>query len=178
MEYVVPVGDYSVTLVHGSLDSSINVDDLTTIDTSNLFGEHVTITAAVNRIGLLKAEVQKEMDLAKLNLKMFEGQFKNRLRKEASQNSNKFTIRVGNEDVEVKLSESALATSFETDPKWIEIKKAYISTERDFNALEVLYWSCQDKSRKLNGLVQGTTPEEYVSGIVARKVNGILIKKS
>ena len=125
MEYQLGLGSRSITLVHENLDRTIDVDSLTTIDTSNLFGEHVTITAAVNRIGLLKAEVQKIMDEKKLDLKLYEGNFKSKLRKQAANNNNKFIIRVDNEDVEVKLSESALSTSFETDPKWIEIKKEY-----------------------------------------------------
>jgi hypothetical protein len=40
-----------------------------------------------------------------------------------------------------------------------------------------LYWACQDKSRKLNGLVQGTTPEYYIAGMITGKINGILIHK-
>ena len=117
------------------------------------------------------------MSEAKLDLKMYEGNFKAKLRKQAANNSGKYTMRVGNEDVAIKLTESALSTSFETDAEWIKIKKAYILSERNFNALESLYWACQDKSRKLNGLVQGTTPDEYVSEMIEGKVNGILIKK-
>ena len=177
MEYEMSLGGKPLTLVHDDLDSSINVDNLTKIDTSNIFGEHVTISAAVNRIGLLKAEVQKVMSEAKLDLKMYEGSFKAKLRKQAANNSGKYTMRVDNEDVAIKLTESSLATSFETDAEWIKIKKAYILSERNFNALESLYWACQDKSRKLNGLVQGTTPDEYVSEMIEGKVNGILIKK-
>jgi len=177
MEYKMSLGGKPITLVHDDLDSSINVDNLTKIDTSNIFGEHVTISAAVNRIGLLKAEVQKIMAEAKLDLKMYEGNYKAKLRKQAANNAGKYMIRVGNEDVAVKLTESSLATAFETDAEWIKVKKAYILSERNFNALESLYWACQDKSRKLNGLVQGTTPQEYVSEMIEGKVNGILIKK-
>lgn len=177
MEYTIHKGTIPITLVHDDLDATINVDSLTKIDTSNIFGEHVTISAAVNRIGLLKAEVQKVMDTAKLDIKIFEGEFKGERRKEAMNNAGKFKIRVGNEDVEVKLSEKALETSFETDPRWIELKRTYINAERDWNALDALYWACQDKSRKLNGLVQGTTPEEYVAQLVEGKVNGITVKK-
>ena len=176
MEYTVHYQNKPITLVHEDIDSTINVDDLTIIDTSNIFGEHVTISAAVNRIGLLKAELEERMALAKMEYKLYEGNFKAKLRKQAASNSNKYTMRVGNEDVEIKLTESSLSTSFETDPGWIELKKAYIKAEKQANQLDVLYWSCQDKSRKLNGLVQGTTPDEYVAGMVTGKINGITIK--
>tara|TARA_R110002074_G_scaffold263014_1_gene435173 strand:- start:810 stop:1346 length:537 start_codon:yes stop_codon:yes gene_type:complete len=177
MKYTIHIGAQAYTLEHGNLDRNIDVDDLTIIDTSNIFGEHTTISAAVNRIGLIKAEVEAQMALAKIEYKLYEGTFKNNLRREAFNNGGKYKLRVGNEDVDVKLTESALSTSFETDPEWINLKKTFIETEKNFNQLDVLYWSCQDKSRKLNGLVNGTTPEEYAEGMIEGKVNGILISK-
>lgn len=177
MKYTIHVGDNPITLEHDDLDSHINVDDLTKIDTSHLFGEAVTISAVVNRMGLLKAEVGAIMAETKLEYKLYEGKFKARLRKQASKNSGKFTIRVDNEDVEVKLSESSLSTSFETDEGWLELKRKFIKAEKNFNALDSLYWATQDKSRKLNGLISGTTPEDFIKGLVEGRVNGILIKK-
>lgn len=176
MKYSVFIGDREITLEHENFGNTINVDDLTTIDTSNIFGEHVTISAAVNRIGLMKSEVMATMAEARLEYKMYEGMYKARLRKQASKNKGMYSIRIDNEDVEVKLSEASLATSFETDEEWIKLKRAFIKAEKDFNALDALYWACQDKSRKLNGLVQGTTPEEYVDKMISGKVNGVLIK--
>lgn len=177
MQYTIHVGNNPITLEHDDLESTINVDDLTIIDTSNIFGEAVTISAAVNRIGLLKSEVEAKMAEAKLEYKIYEGSFKAKLRRQAANNGNFYTIRVENEDVKIKLSETSLASSFETDPKWIELKKAFITAEKNFNALSSLYWACQDKSRKLNGLTNGTTPEEFVAGMVEGKVNGILLSK-
>ena len=177
MKYTIHVGTTPITLIHPNIDDTINVDDLTKIDTSNLFGEAVTISAAVNRIGLLKAELEGRMAELKLEYRLFEGKFKSKLRKEASNNSGYYTLRIDNSDVKVKLTEKGLDSAFETDPKWIELKKEYITAEKNFNMLSALYWSMQDKSRKLNGLVSGTTPEDFVEGIIEGKINGILLKK-
>lgn len=177
MKYTIYIGNKPITLEHADLDKSINVDDLTIIDTSNIFGEAVTISASVNRIGMLKAEVEARMAEAKLDEKIYEGQFISKLRKEASQNLGKYKMRVDNEEIEVKLTEKALESSYETDEGWIKKKRAFIDAEKVFNQLSSLYWACQDKSRKLNGLVNGTTPEEFVEGMIEGKVNGILIKK-
>lgn len=178
MKYTIHVGTQAYVLEHDNIDSTINVDDLTVIDTSNIYGETVTISAAVNRIGLLKAEVEATMALTKLEYKLYEGKLKASLRKEAANNSGYYTMRVGNEDVKVKLTEKALDTCFETDDEWIKLKKNFIKAEKNFNALSSLYWACQDKSRKLNGLTNGTTPKEFVEGIIQGKVNGILITKN
>ena len=177
MKYTIHIGATPIILEHDDLDGNINVDDLTKIDTSNIFGEAVTISAAVNRIGLLKSEVSARMAETKLEYKIYEGEFKSKLRRQAANNAGFYTQRVENEDVKIKLSEASLNTSFETDPKWIELRRANITAEKNFNALEALYWACQDKSRKLNGLVNGTTPEDFVEGMIEGRVNGILIKK-
>lgn len=177
MKMTIHVNGKPIVLEHDNMDSSINVDDLTTIDTSNLFGEAVTISAATNRIGILKAEVEGVMAEAKLEEKIYIGKFISNLRKQASQNGGKYKMQVGKETIEVKLTEKALETSFHTDSKWQELKNKYITAEKNFNALSSLYWSIQDKSRKLNSLVNGTTPEEFLSGIIEGKINGILVTK-
>ena len=177
MKYEIHIGDYPITLEHDNLDRNINVDDLTKIDSSNIFGEHVTMSAAVNRIGLLKSEVEAIMAESKLSYKLYEGQFKAKLRKQAANNGGFFTMRVENDDVKVKLTESALSSSFEIDDDWLKLKKEFIQAEKNFNQLDTLYWACQDKSKKLNGLVNGTTPSDYVGGMIEGKVNGILIQK-
>ena len=177
MKYTIHVGTEPIILEHDNIDSSINVDDLTTIDTSNIFGEAVTISAAVNRIGLLKAEVESRMAEAKLEEKIYVGGFIANLRRQAAQSGGKYKMKVGKDEIEVKLTEKALDSSYETDEGWIKLKKAFIEAEKNFNTLSSLYWAMQDKSRKLNSLVNGTTPEDFVEGMIEGKINGILIKK-
>ncbi len=177
MEYKINVGGQEITLYHDNMDSSINVDDLTKIDVGNIYGDAVTISAAVNRIGLIKAEVEALVGETKLEYKIYEGQFKAKLRKQAANNGGFYTIRIDNDDVKIKATEKALETSFETDERWIELKKAFITAEKNFNSLSSLYWACQDKSRKLNTLVNGVTPNEFVSEMLEGKINGILIQK-
>lgn len=171
------IGNKPIELSYSNMDNSINVDDLTTIDTSNIFGEVVTISAATNRIGMLKSEVEALMSSSKLEEKIYIGKFISNLRKQASQNGGKYKMQVGKETIEVKLTEKALETSYHTDKEWQELKHKYITAEKNFNALSSLYWAIQDKSRKLNSLVNGTTPEEFLEGIIEGKVNGILVTK-
>jgi hypothetical protein len=168
----VQIGEKILTLEFGQIEDVINVDDLTKIDTSNIFGEVVTVTAAANRIGIMMSEVG-----AKLDCKLYENDFRNRLRSEASKNSGSYFITVDEERVPVKLTETGLATCYDSDPEWLRLKRETITLERNFNSLSALYWAVQDKSRKLNGLVHSTTPEDFVAGLVEGKVNGILVSK-
>ncbi len=177
MDHEIRIGERIITLEHGSFEDIINVDDLTTIDSSNLYGEHVTISASVNRVGLLKSQVKKNVDYAKMALAIYESNYKKDLRRQAYNNAGKYKTRVGNQDIEVKLTEKALETCFVSEERWKELKSEYIDAEHNYESLDVLYWACQDKSKKIGGLIQGTTPEEYISQIVEGKVNGITIKK-
>lgn len=178
MEHKINIGEYNIILEHDDYDDVINVDSLTTIDTSNIFGECVTISAASNRIGLLKSDLQAEMDANKLETRLLESKIKTNARKQAADNSGFFFMKTSDgEEVKVKATEKALENCFDNDSEWKELKQKYIQLEKSFNYVSSLYWSMQDKGRKLNGLVTATTPKEFVDELIEGKVNGILIKK-
>lgn len=177
MQQEIRIGDRTLTLEFGLIEDVINVDDLTKIDTSNLFGEAVTISAAVNRIGLMKSEVGGTLAGLKLDIRLFENDFRGKLRAQASKNSGSYTIKIDGELVSVKITEKALETCYDSDPEYLKLKREAITMERNFNSLDSLYWAIQEKSRKLNGLISSTTPEEFIAGIIEGKVNGILITK-
>lgn len=177
MKYTIHVGEYPIELRHEDFDKVINVDDLTKIDTSNLFGEAVTADAAANRIGLLLAELEGQVADLVLERKVLQGKVKERMRAQAANNSGFYIISVDKQDVKVKISEKALETCYETDEDWINKSKEIIKKEKQMNDLKSLYWSMQNKSRKLNSLISGTTPEDFVKEMVDGKINGILIKK-
>lgn len=177
MQQEIRIGEKILTLEFGELDDIINVDDLTKIDTSNIFGEAVTISAAVNRVGLMMSEVGANLASNKLDLKLYENDFRNKLRAQASKNAGSYKIIVDGEEVSVKLTETGLATCYDSDKEWLKLKRESISTERNFNSLSALYWAMQEKSRKLNGLISSTTPEEFIAGVIEGKFNGILVSK-
>lgn len=177
MTQEVQIGERILTLEFGLIEDVINVDDLTKIDTSNIFGEVVTVSAAANRIGIMMSEVGANLASAKLDCKLYENDFRNKLRSQASKNSGSYKIVVDGEEISVKLTETGLATCYDSDDEWLRLKREIITLEKNFNSLSALYWAVQDKSRKLNGLVHSTTPEDFVAGLVEGKVNGILVSK-
>ena len=178
MEYDIKVGDIDIKLIHDDVDQTINVDDLTTIDVSNINGEKLTIDTAMNRIALLKSDALRNQSSCKLELDIYESNFKKRLRKDASKNGGKYKIRVDEEDVEIKLTEKGLETSFESEQDWIDLKNNLIEADFAVNALDNLYWSCQNKNTNLKSFVVDVTPEEFMAGVIGEKVNGIFIKRN
>jgi len=165
-----------IELVYTDFENEIDVDNLTSIDYSNLYGEAVTIPALVNKVGLLKTEAESLLNESKLDINIYEANLKNNLRKEAARNSGK--VLISNEPEEwLKLTEKALEELIFLNKDWQDKKKDLITKEKNLGFIESLMWSVQSKDRKLNNLLPQIIPTEFEEEIVEGKINGMLIKK-
>ena len=52
---VISVQGKTITLTQSDIDSDIDMDEVTQINYSNLYGEMVTVSALLNKLGILKA---------------------------------------------------------------------------------------------------------------------------
>lgn len=173
MEILVHFNDVPVTLVTNGFEETVDIDKLTSIDYSNLYGEAVTVSALLNKVGLLRAEAECAVSEKKLEKEVYEADMKKGWRREANRNGGKFTI----EDEEIKLSEKALDEALLLDEDYQKLCLEYIDAQKNFSVLDALQWSVQDKSKKLNNLLKPVTPQEFLSELVEGKVNSFLIAK-
>lgn len=173
MEILVHFNDVPVTLVTNGFEETVDIDKLTSIDYSNLYGEAVTVSALLNKVGLLRAEAERAVSEKKLEKEVYEADMKKGWRREANRNGGKFTI----EDEEIKLSEKALDEALLLDEDYQKLCLEYIEAQKNFSVLDALQWSVQDKSKKLNNLLKPVTPQEFLSELVEGKVNSFLISK-
>ena len=173
MEILVHFNDVPVTLVTNGFEETVDIDKLTSIDYSNLYGEAVTVSALLNKVGLLRAEAERAVSEKKLEKEVYEADMKKGWRREANRNGGKFTI----EDEEIKLSEKALDEALLLDEDYQKLCLEYIEAQKNFSVLYALQWSVQDKSKKLNNLLKPVTPQEFLSELVEGKVNSFLIAK-
>lgn len=173
MEILVHFNDVPVTLVTNGFEDTVDIDSLTSIDYSNLYGEAVTVSALLNKVGLLRAEAERAVSEKKLEKEVYEADMKKGWRREANRNGGKFTI----EDEEIKLSEKALDEALLLDEDYQKLCLEYIEAQKNFSVLDALQWSVQDKSKKLNNLLKPVTPQEFLSELVEGKVNSFLIAK-
>lgn len=173
MEILVHFNDVPVTLVTNGFEETVDIDKLTSIDYSNLYGEAVTVSALLNKVGLLRAEAERAVSEKKLEKEVYEADMKKGWRREANRNGGKFTI----EDEEIKLSEKALDEALLLDEDYQKLCLEYIEAQKNFSVLDALQWSVQDKSKKLNNLLKPVTPKEFLSELVEGKVNSFLIAK-
>jgi len=161
---IVTLGSKILHFTFGQFDDNIDVDDLTRIHYENLFGEAVTVSTILNRIGIFRAEAEDIYEGLKLDAEVYESERKQELRKLAKDTATKITDKAVEEEMIVSKNYKL---------KW----KAAIKAKKNLGIINSIYWSIQSKDSKLSVLMNGITPEEFESGIIEGKINHIYIKK-
>jgi hypothetical protein len=177
VKVTVPIGDKLVVLRFDEFNNEIDVDNLTSIDYSNIFGEAVTVSALLNRIGILKAEAEHNLSSKKLDADIYSAGLARQYRREANINSGKFTLIDNGRPVSIKLTEDSLKEAILLDLAFQNKHKAVINAQRDLAFMDSLYWSIQSKDKKLSVMLKSITPEEFYDELIEGTVNEIIIKK-
>lgn len=173
MNILVHFNGVPVTLQTNGFEDRIDIDRLTSIDYGNLYGEAVTVSALLNKVGMLRAEAEKTMNEKKLEKEIYEADLRRMWRREANRNQGRFTI----EGEEIKLSEKALDEAVILDEEYQKIALEHIEAQKNFNMLDALLWAVQDKSRKLNNVLKPVTPTEFLNELVEGAVNSFTITR-
>jgi len=164
MRTLIHLGNKPVTLESRDFDEEVDTDQLLSIDYSNLYGEAVTISALMNQVGILKSQAEKIYAEKKLNQEVYEGQLRQRFRKEAVATA-------------VKITEAGLDEMVSIDPVYQNEKKNVINAQFNVSIVESLWWAVKSKDQKLNNLVRGVTPEDLFAELIDGTINNIILKK-
>lgn len=164
MQILVHLGGKPVTLHMRDFDDNVDTDILTSVDHSNLYGEAVTVSALLNHVGILKAQMESEVAEKKLDLDVYEAQFKQSARKSAVSSGEKVT-------------ENSLDEKVSCDQGIILKKKNLINAQLNLGIVDSLFWSVKSKDQKLNNLIKGVTPEELYNELIDCTINNIVVKK-
>lgn len=173
MKTLIHIGESPITLTMSDFEDEINVDEITSIEHHNLYGEAVTISALMNKIGILKSKAESMHSEKKLEFDIYESTLRKNFRRESATKGGKFEI----EGEQIKLTENSLNEAITLDKGWQVNKKNVIKAKETLDKIDSIYWAIQSKDRKLSVLMKAVTPEEFLSELVEGKVNGILIKK-
>ena len=174
---ILPFGNKTVILNFGDFEDEVDIDALTSIDYSNLFGEAVTVSALMNKIGILKAEAESILSNKKLEFEVYSANLEKQYRREANINSGKFTLQEGKTLTSIKLTEDSLRMAITIDIVVQNKRKAVIEAQKNLAFLDSLYWAIKSKDSKLSVLVSGVKPEEFYNELIEGTVNSILISK-
>lgn len=162
-----------IVMEMADFDERFNADDMTRIQYENLYGDAVTVSALLNKIGALRAVAENELSHKDLSAKIYEATLRKDLRREGAENGGR--IKIQNESV--KLTEKSLDEAVILDKAWQIKQKNVFKSQEVFSKVDSFYWSVQSKDKKLNNLIAGLTEAELWDTLVDGKVNGILIKK-
>lgn len=174
MKQVIKLEDKTIVLIYKDIDDDIDVDQLLQIDYTNIYGELLTNSVILNKIGLLKADTQASYDLMKMNVNIFEAKIRRQLRREALINGGKVKIE---DEGSIKLTESSLDEIVDGNTKLQVLRKQLIEAKKDLEYMDSLFWSLKSKDQKLNLLVPKVTPQELYDELIEGTINTITIKK-
>lgn len=160
----ISLNDYTLVLLYEEFDTDIDIDELTKIRYDNLFGEVVTVSALLNRVGLIKAEIESEISLQRHMHEVLIAKRRKAYRSVSTTEGRKITVQ--------ELEDKVII-----DEKVIKSKEALIEIEKIGEIVNSWYWAIQSKDRKLSVLLKGVTPREFENEIVEGSINSFIIKK-
>jgi hypothetical protein len=153
----------TITVKSEGFDDSIDMDQLTAIDYSNIYAEIITIPALLNKVGLLKAEANNELRHKEIEFDLFEAELCRRIRQKAKDNGEKMT-------------DKATQESMILDPAWKIQKRNLINCQKDAEFIESFYWAVDAKRKMLDNLSRSITPSEHEDELIEQKINTVYIK--
>ena len=168
----VDLGGDNVILLHfENFDTDIDVDQLTYIDPTNIWAELITLPRLMNKIGLLRAEVDDFYEDAKQQLRIAEAE-------KSEYHRSRLAIRTGEKIKYPTVSEVENAVT--VDPVFINLHKRLRRKKKEAAYLDSLYWAVKEKAGKLDKLSESMnlTPQDLDKMVVEGSINKILIKKT
>ena len=161
-----------VLLKIDNFDGEIDMDDLLKIDYSNILGEVLTFPVLMNRIGILRADMQNVLSAEEFDLKVYAAKIGEMLRKNLSKSE---TDAGGNKKVKQPTVQQ-LENEVLLDEGYILRQKKLFRIRKEFEYLDSLYWSAKDKSKKLDYCSGSIKPEDFENEILEASINGVSIK--
>lgn len=174
MKIMVEIGTKTVVLVSPDKDEEIELDDVTTINYSNLYGEAVTVSGLLNKVGLMKVEYEKKAKEEKLFCDVFAANLRKKLRRKAATNGGRITI----DGESFKLTEKGLEDAILLNEQYQKNLMNLIEIESKRDKLDTLFWAVQSKDKKLNNLLPKIVPQDFEKELIEGKINTFKIVKT
>lgn len=171
-QIVVEGNDRMFILTIEDFDKELFVDDVLRIDFSNILGEVLTFPVLMNRVGLMRAEMQQILNDKKLDLNIYEARMGDFYRKKLIQ---KTPDAKG--DIKTKAPSNDMVNAAVTqDEGYQQVYKQWSKVQKNFDIIDSFYWACKSKDDKLNKLSEKLRPEEFEKELLEDTINGIMIK--
>lgn len=157
------IGDKLIKFTIEDFEDNVDIDRLLKIDYGNLVAELITFPVILNKIGILNADMESELRLAKMNFKIREAKIRNQVRENFASDGKKATVN----EVEEGLIANKIYQKYQKDYYEIEKQKDYIMS---------IYISAKDKSEKLNKLSLTLRTGDIDEQLIQKQLNNVYYK--
>lgn len=157
--------DRIVKLQLHEFETDVDMDDILKIDYSNILGEVLTFPVLLNRIGILRAEMEEIVSAKKFEVEIFNAELSEIYRENLTGKGNR-----------KKPTQAQVDNAVLKDERFIKKRKSYYRVKRDYEYIDSLYWAAKDKSKKLDWCSNGIKPADFEKEILEGSINGIMIK--
>lgn len=138
-------------------EEEVDLDRLLKVDFANIPMEIATFPSVLNKIGILLADVNHNVNIAKLDIETLESQLAEKYRAEYFESEGK------------ALSNEKTNESIARNPTYLAKKKLYFKKVKEQEYLNSVYWSAKSKDDKINKLVNSIQTEEAQESIINTK---------
>jgi hypothetical protein len=145
-------------------DAEVDMDDLTKIHYDNIYGELVTISSLLNKVGQLKADITNRYAEEKIEFDVWEAGLRKLTKTNKISNGEKFNIQ----DIDDIVT---------CDPGYKVRKKNLVSIQKQVDSIDALYWAVKSKDDKLTNLRSSITPKDFETEVVEGVINAMMISK-
>lgn len=165
----IPIGNKIATLNFRDWDiDEVDIDDLLSIDYSNIMGELLTFPPILNKIGLFRAEAEENMNRVKLDLAILEAKIQEEKRISLT--------KVVSEKVKSPTKDE-VENACKLDPRYSKQTRQFFASQKAYNYMESLYIAAKDKSKKLDSIFnKSVVPKEFELELLEKAVNGVKVK--
>jgi hypothetical protein len=158
-------GDKVIRFKMEDFEDDLDIDNLLKIDYSNLVAELITFSVILNKIGILSAEMDSELRLSKLNLKIKESKIRQQVREELTFNQDGGKIKNPTvQEVEDGMNSNKI---------FVSISKKHIQTEKECDYIKSIYEAAKQKSAKLDRLSFTIQVGDVDEALVQKQLNKI-----
>ena len=168
-KHIIEVGKSIYHLKSTPFDPEVDMDDLTRIHYDNLVGEVLTIATLMNKVGILKADVDNEYREQGLKVKILEAERAEYYRDGLTTNNGKTTKKPTIAEVD---------NAVVTDPEVQDLRRELLRMQKQAEQIDSLYWAVKSKEMKLNKFAENITPEDFENEIIEGSINSVMIKKT
>lgn len=149
--------------IKGFDENEIPVEDLLQIDMNNLFADIITWPVVLNRIANMKAEIDEQVQLMKLELDIFE--------------SNKYeSVKKEMIAMDIKPTETSLKMAITKSKEYLDRQVAIIAAQKQADIVAGFYLSAKSKDKKLEVISVKIKPEDFEQEILVKSINSVMIK--